>query len=61
MSHDKRESVLELKEVELVTKISQGDERKLWNVIKKQEEESYTEVNDQHTDDVFEMRQEEGE
>ena len=37
LSHDKRELVLELKEAELVTKISQKDEKKLWNVINKEE------------------------
>ena len=57
VSHDKEESVLELKEDELVTKISQGDERNLWNVVKKEEEESYVEVNDQHTEEMFEMSQ----
>ena len=53
LSRDKRESLLELKEAELVTKIIQGDERKLWNVINKEEEDSYVEFNDQLTDDVF--------
>ena len=55
--HDKEESVQEPKEDELVTKISQGDERNLWNVVKKEEEESYVEVNDQHTEEMFEMSQ----
>ena len=57
VSHDKEESVLELKEDELVTKISQGDERNLWNVVNKEEEESYVEFNDQHTEEMFEMSQ----
>ena len=57
VSYDKEESVQEPKEDELVTKISQGDERNLWNVVKKEEEESYVEVNDQHTEEMFEMSQ----
>ena len=32
---------------------------KYWLEVLEQEEESYAEVNDQHTDDVFEMSQEE--
>ena len=48
--HDKDESVQEPKEDELVTKIIQGDERNLWNVVNKEEEESYVEFNDRHTE-----------
>ena len=57
VSHDKEESVQEPKEDELVTKINQGDERNLWNVVNKEEEESYVEFNDQHTEEMFEMSQ----
>ena len=57
VSHDKEELVQEPKEDELVTKISQGDERNLWNVVKKEEEEIFVEDNDQHTEEMFEMSQ----
>jgi len=38
VSHAKEESVLELKEAELITRISQGAEGQLWSVVKKEEE-----------------------
>jgi hypothetical protein len=40
VSHDKGESVLELKEVELTVRISQGDERQSLEVVR-EEEKSY--------------------
>ena len=53
VSHDKEESVLELKEVELITKISQGAERQLLDVVKR--EECY-DRNDGHHSDVVLVR-----
>jgi hypothetical protein len=49
VSHDKEESILELKEDELITRINQGDERKLLDVVKR-EEKCYARNDGQHSD-----------
>jgi hypothetical protein len=50
VSHAKEESILELKGVELVTKISQIIEGRQWHVAKKEEEESYAEIEEKQLD-----------
>ena len=60
MYHAKEKSVLDLKEAELTTRISQGVEGELLNVVKK-EEEIYVGIDEQHSDGVFEKAQLENE
>ena len=56
MPHAKEESVLELKEAELIIKINQEAEGHELNVVKK-EEECYVGDKVQHNNDKFEMNQ----
>ena len=60
MSHAKEEPVLELKETEMTTRISQGFEGQLWDVVK-EKEESYAGIDKQHNDEVFEKNRVESE
>lgn len=60
MSHAKEESILELKDTELTTRISQGAEGQLWNDVK-EKEEIYAGIDKQHSDEVFERNQVESE
>jgi hypothetical protein len=50
LSHGKEKSVLELKEDELIIRISQGVEGKQWNVVKKEEKKSYIEIEEHQLD-----------
>ena len=60
MSHAKEESVLKLKEVELTTRISEGAEVQLWDVVM-EKEESYARIDKRRSDEVFERNQVESE
>lgn len=60
MSRAKEESVSELKDIELATKISQGAEGQLWNVVK-EKGEIYAGIDKQHCDEVLERNQVESE